>query len=217
MARPRLPCLPQSQRLGTLPTAAVRSVRTCALRRGNQLQQFLRIIQPLFELRPQRLRRQLRGHRYFPRRRVGCHELDLINPDGRILVVAQSLLDLLGEVLRLGTAHGEGAHQPRKVIERNFIGEQNTGKSRSIQQLREAALGLPRLERNAVEKEFVVRDPEQKPSIAALGQCLLQFVPSRLELIFGTLVIHSIKPRVLDQNIEAMQERPGRCATAGIG
>jgi hypothetical protein len=44
----------------------------------------------------------------------------------------------------------------------------------------------------------------------------LEFAPGGLELALGALVVHSIQTRVLDQNIEAVKERPSRRAAAGI-
>jgi hypothetical protein len=46
---------------------------------------------------------------------------------------------------------------------------------------------------------------------------LLEFAPGGLELAFGALMGHSIQPGVLDQNIEAVEERPSGRAAAGIG
>jgi hypothetical protein len=45
----------------------------------------------------------------------------------------------------------------------------------------------------------------------------LEFAPCGLELAFGALVIHSIQPGVLDQNIEAVKKRPSGRAAAGVG
>jgi hypothetical protein len=45
----------------------------------------------------------------------------------------------------------------------------------------------------------------------------LEFLPRGLELTFGALVFNAIKSRVFDQNIEAVEERPRRCAPTGIG
>jgi len=76
---------------------------------------------------------------------------------------------------------------------------------------------LPRFERNAIEQKLVVRNSEQEAGVAAFRQSLLEFLPSGFELTFGALVIYSVEASVLDENIEAMQERARRRATAGIG
>jgi hypothetical protein len=45
----------------------------------------------------------------------------------------------------------------------------------------------------------------------------LEFAPGGLELALGAFVVYSIQPRVLDQNIKAVQERPSGRAAAGVG
>lgn len=82
--------------------------------------------------------------------------------------------------------------------------------------MRESALSLPGFERYAVQQQFVVGHAEQETGVAALGKSLLQLVPSRLELTFRALVARTVEPCVLDQNIEAVQERPGGRVPAGI-
>ncbi len=157
------------------------------------------------------------GNGIFAGRGIGGDELDLIDADRGVLVIAECFLNLLGEVLRFGTAHGKGAHQAGKVVERDLVGEQDAGEPRGGQQLGEAALSLSSLERDAIEKKFVVRNAEQKTSVTALGQRLLEFAPSGLELALGAFVVGSIQPGVLDQNIKAVEERPSGRAAAGIG
>ena len=75
------------------------SARLGAFRCGDQLQQLLWIIEPLFELRTQSLCRNLRCYAYFTRGRIRSDEFDLVNPDGCVLVVTESLLDVLDDVL----------------------------------------------------------------------------------------------------------------------
>ena len=147
---------------------------------------------------------------------IGDDELDFIDADGGILVIAEGFLNLLRKVLGFGATHGKGPDQAGKVVERDLVGEQDAGEPSGGQQLCEGALRLSGFERDAIEKKFVVRDAEQKASVAALGHCLLQFGPGGLELAFGALVVHSIQPGVLDQNIEAVQEGPSGRAAAGV-
>jgi hypothetical protein len=158
----------------------------------------------------------LSGHGNLAGGGIGSDELDFIDANGRILVIADAFLKLLGEVLRFGAAHGKGPNQARKVFERDLVREQDAGEPGGGQQLCEAALGLAGFERDAVEKKLVVGDAEQKTSITALGQRLLELVPGGLELAFRALVVRSIQPRVLDQNIEAVEERPGGRAAVSI-
>jgi len=184
---------------------------------GNQLQKLLRIVQPVPEFGAERLGRKLCGNRKLAGSGIGGDELDFIDADGGILVVAERLLNLLGEVLRFRPAHGKSLGQASKVFDGDLIREQDAREPGGVQQLREAALGLSGFERDAVEKKFVVGDAEQKTGVAALGQCLLEFAPGALKLAFGPFVRHSIQPRVLDQNIEAVEERASGRVAAGIG
>jgi hypothetical protein len=163
------------------------------------------------------LGRELRCQRNLAGRGIGGDELDLIDSDGRILVVADGFFDMPGEVLGFGASQGKGAHQPGKVLERDFAGKHDAGKPGGIQQLCEAALRLSRFERYAIKKKFVVGDAEQKASVAVFGQRLLEFLPCTFELTFRALVSHAVQPGVLHQNIEAVQERPSGRAAADIG
>ncbi len=73
--------------LGTLPRGAPPPLLAPCGRR-DQLQELLWIIQPILEFRTQGLRRQLRRHGEFAGYRIRGDELNLINADGRTLVVA---------------------------------------------------------------------------------------------------------------------------------
>ena len=80
----------------------------------------------------------------------------------------------------------------------------------------ETALGLPRFKRDAIEKKLVVGDPEDKASVSAFGQSLLQLVPRGLELALRPFVICSIEPGVFDEDVETVEETPRARATVGI-
>ena len=101
------------------------TARASTLSGGDQLQHFLRIVQPLLEFGAERLRCELRGDGNFSGRGIGGDELHFVDFDGRILVFAERLLELLGEILRLRSAHGKGGDQTGKVIERNLGGKMN--------------------------------------------------------------------------------------------
>ena len=197
---------------GGARTAGARS-----LSGGDQLQELLRIAEPLFGFGAQSLSGELGGHGNLAGGGIGGDELHFIDADGRILVIAEGVLDLLGEVLGFGAPHGKGADQAGKVVERDLVGEQDAGEPGGGQQLCEAALGLSGFERDAVEQKLVVGNAEQKTSVTALGQRLLQFVPCGLELVHGALVFHAVQPRVLDQNIKAVEKRSSGRAATGIG
>ena len=83
-----------------------------------------------------------------------------------------------------------------------------TGQTCRGQQLREAALRLPRFQRNAIQQKLVIRNAQQKSRIACLRQRRLQFIPGSLELAFGSLVVQAIQPRVLHKNVQAVDKGP---------
>ena len=104
-----------------------------------------------------------------------------------------------------------------KVVERDSGGEHDARQPRRRQQLRESALGLSRLQWNAVKQQFVIRYTQQEAGITGLGQSLLQFAPRHLELSFGALMGYPIKPRVLNEDVQAVKESASRCTSAGVG
>ena len=76
-----------------------------ALRRCNQLQQLLRIVQPLLEFRSEGLRRDLRRHADVAGQRISRHKFHFIDLDCALsAAVAEGFFDLLGDVLRFGTS-----------------------------------------------------------------------------------------------------------------
>jgi hypothetical protein len=184
---------------------------------GNQLQQLLRVIQPFLEFRAERLGGDLRGDGNFAGGGIGGNEFHFINANRRFLGVAQGLLDLLDQVLGLRSAHGKSAHQAREVVARDLRGEMNAGQARHGEQVSKAALGLPRLQRNAVEKKLVVGNPEQESTIAGLGQRLLELFPRGFELSLCALMADAVQTGVLDQNIETVDKGARSRVAVGIG
>ena len=98
-----------------------------ALRSSNELQQFLRIIQPLLELRTESLRGNLRRNGNVACARIRRDKSDFIDPYCGLFIVSKSVLDLLDDILGLGTAHGECPHQARKIIHCDLVGKVNAG------------------------------------------------------------------------------------------
>ena len=104
--------VPPPRTVGTLPDSAaaalgLRRLRHCRLRAfggGNQLQKFLRIVQPLLEFWPETLRRNLGGDGHVAGGRVGGNKFHFINSDRCLFTIAKAVLDLFGDILRLGTA-----------------------------------------------------------------------------------------------------------------
>ncbi len=59
--------------------------------------------------------------------------------------------------------------------------------------------------------------PSTKPVSLRFGERVLQLFPCSLKLAVSALVVGSIQPRVLNEDIETVEERPRRRATSCIG
>ena len=91
----------------------------------------------------------------------------------------------------------------------------DAGQAGGGQQLCEAALRLPGLQRSSVQQEFVFRDTQQEGPFGSLGQAILQFFPGDCELAFGAFVVEAVEADVLHQYVQAVDKRPsGRDPTA---
>src|SRR5262249_11174701 len=85
----------------------------------------------------------------------------------------------------------------------------NAGETRRSQEVGEAALRLARFERNPVEQQLVLRNPEQEGSIPFLGKALLQLVPRNFELALCPLVLKPVQSDVLHQDVQTVNEGAG--------
>src|SRR5580658_7359834 len=86
----------------------------------------------------------------------------------------------------------------------------NAGQACGRQQLREAALRLPGLERDTVQQKPAFRNPQQEPAIAVLGHAQLQLIPGDFELSLSAFVVKTIEADVLYQDIQTVHEGTGR-------
>ena len=122
---------------------------------------------------------------------------------------AQCFFDLLGNIGSLRSRDRKRAHQAHEIFFGHIFGEVQAGQSGGGQQCRKAFFGLAGFQRNSIEQQFVVGNTKQETSIATAGQRRLQFIPRGLELRLGTFVFVAIHPRVLDEDVQAVNERPG--------
>jgi len=83
-----------------------------------------------------------------------------------------------------------------------------TSQTGRAQKLSKAAFCLSRFQRNSIQQQLVVGNTEQEAAFASRGQTVLQFIPGGLKLGFRALVIRPVHARVLDQNIQAVDESP---------
>ena len=118
---------------------------------GDQLQQFLRIVEPLLEFGTQRLCRDLSRHAHLAGRRIGGYKPDLVDADGSVLAVPKSTFDFFNDVLGSGSAQSKCSYQVDELILGDLIRKMNAGQAGRRQQLRKTALRLPGFERNAIE------------------------------------------------------------------
>ena len=124
----------------------------CTFSGGDQLQEFLWLVEPLFELRAERLGCDLGGHADFAGGRIGSHELHFIDLDAGFLVVAQGFFDLLSHVLGFRSRIGESFYQACEVFHRDLGGKMDAGQPSGSQQLRKAALSLTGFQWYAVQQ-----------------------------------------------------------------
>ncbi len=184
-----------------------------ALRRCNQLQKLLGIIQPLLELWSQGLRRDLGCHADITGQRIGRHKLHFIDLDRALFCSAvECFLDLLGHILGFGASYGKGAYQAGKVFDGHIFGKVQAGQAGRTQELPKAAFGLSGFQRNSIQQQFVVGNPQEEAALSSRRQAMLQFVPGGLELRFRSFVIRAVHARIFDQNVQAVHKsaRGGR-------
>ena len=190
--------------------ATDRPARARTFRCGDQLQKFLRIIQPFFEFRSQSLRRNLCRHAYVRRARIRRHKLHFIDPNRRSLAVTERVFNLLHHILSLGSTHGKGANQAGKIVNRHSLGKLNTGQTSRGKKLSKTAFRLSGLERDSIQQQSVLRHAQQKPGVAFFRQSVLQLVPRNFELPLRALMLKTVKPHVLHQDVEAMNKGASR-------
>jgi len=131
------------------------------------------------------------------------------------LPAPERFLDLLGHVLRFRSRDREGAHQADEVFFGGFFREMQARQSCRAQQSCETALGIAGFEWNPIQQQFVVGDAQQKPAVSVGGQRVLQLFPGGFKLRFRALVVVAVHPRVLNQDVQAMDKRARRgCACA---
>ncbi len=104
----------------------------------------------MLELWTKRLGGDLSSDGHLARGRIGSDEFHLIDLDRGASAIAQGFLDLFGDVHSLGAADREGAHQARKILDRDLIGKVDTRQACRGQQLCKTAFGLTGLDWNSV-------------------------------------------------------------------
>jgi hypothetical protein len=73
--------------------------------------------------------------------------------------------------------------------------------------LSEAAFGLPRFKGYAIQQEAVVRNSQEETTVR---QPVLKLIPRDFKLAFGALVLKTIKPNVLHQDVQAVNKSASR-------
>ena len=212
----RVRCIAEGHH-GNSRSAGCSASRVRAFRGCDQLQQFLRIVQPLLEFGAERLCRDLRRNAHIAGQRVGSHELHFINLDGAaFFVFAQRFLDLLGNVLRLRSRNRECADQAREVFDGDVFREVKAGQSCGRQQRRKAALRVSGFERDPIEQQFIVRHAQQETRVPRGRKTILQLIPRGFELRLRAFVVIAIHPRILNEDVQAVNKRSRRGGTCTL-
>ena len=60
---------------------------------------------------------------------------------------------------------------------------------------------------NSIQQQLVIGNTQQKSGVSPGGKRGLQFVPRDFELRFGAFVFKTVHPRILDENVQAVDER----------
>ena len=183
--------------------------------REDELQQFLRVIEPRLHLRSVRAQR-LRGHLHRGLHaghcRILAHEPHFIHADSGIAF--EGCAQLLGQRARRGwRAAGPGgkrADEPRQAGLRALRREHDAGDSRAGNQPRKTLFRRRGFQRYAVQVELVAVRSQQQASSTLSVQHGTQFVPRNFKLRRGARVAELIQPRELQQNIQAADKGP-RC------
>ena len=179
---------------------------------GDQLQQFLRVAEPVLHrigVGAQGLRgEQTRGQRIA----LGGVFRDETNfVDSNVWNAGQRRFQLLGQDRGLGIVRGESAHQPFEVFLRDARRELNAGEACGRKQLGKAALGGGSINGHAIEQKLRAGGAQQQAGFIGDGNRLVQFVPCGIELLGCARMIKAVEPRIFEQNVEAAYEGARGC------
>ena len=182
-----------------------------SLRRGDQFQKLLWIVQPIFELivvLPEGGRGELRRETRFLQTRVGGYETHFVDADS--LRARQRLLQLLREFRRLRFPGRECPRKPAEFLRSKRREELHAGEARGGKQLRKLFFRRRAFERNPVQEKLGTAGPEQQAVLAARGDSHAKLTPSGVKLLRCAHVLEAVKTRELQENVQTSNKRSPR-------
>src|SRR5882672_2984504 len=200
----------------TRTTATTNSAATAAasaLCGKNHLQQFIRIIEKVFELvalRSKHFRSQLRRDFCASYGRIFSDIANLVDLDA--VVSSERGLQLFSKRSRLRVASGKCTHESRELLLCETRRKVNTRDAGGGKQLRETALCGGGAQRHTVQQNLLTRSAEQKTAVGALIESRTQLFPCCFKLRSGPYVTELVQTRELKQNVEAAHKLPRSCS-----
>jgi hypothetical protein len=177
---------------------------------GDKFQQFLRIIQPFFEivLFAEGSGCELRGDAGVLQARIGGHEANFIQADA--LGAGERGFELNGEFRWLSFAGWKGARKSADFFLRNRGKELNAGEPCGGKQLGELFFGGSAFEGNAIEQELRAGGAEHQAVVGSRGDSSPEFVPRDVQLFGSAGVLEAVQAGELQEYVKASYEGPTR-------
>src|SRR5579884_925949 len=207
-------CANSTSSADALPESAHGSRRACflrSLRRGNQFEQLLRIVEPPFKLILVGSKRgggKLRGHIGVFQAGIGGDKTDFIDSDA--VHPGEPRLQLLRQFRGLRFPGGKGAREARQLFLSDRRKKLNACQARCGEQLGKLFFRRRAFERNSIQQELRARRSEQESCVRSLQNGGLQLLPGSLKLLHSATVLVAVEAGELQQNIEAAHERAAR-------
>lgn len=184
------------------------------LRRRDQLQQLLWVVQPFLELIlvvvPQRRGGNLRRHARFLQPRIRGHEANFIDADS--LRARQRSLQLLREFRWFGLSSGKRSRESRQLFLVDAREKLHAGQARRGQQLCKLSFSRRTFQRHAIQQKLRTRRAQQQTALYFQRNGFVQLLRSNLELFERTDMVMAVQSGKLQQDIQASYESAsGRC------
>jgi hypothetical protein len=179
------------------------------LRRGNQLEQFLRVIEPFLKLVlvfAERGGRKLCGHAGIFQTRVRRDKADLIQ--AYALGAGECGFQLYGKFRGLCFACRKRTGKPANLFLCDGGEKLNAGESGSGKQLSELLFGGSAFQGNAVKQQLRTSRAQHEARVRPSGNGLVQLTPGDVQLFDSTAVLETVQTGKLQENVQASYEGP---------
>jgi hypothetical protein len=181
------------------------------LRRGDEFQQFLRIIEPLLKIVlvfAEGSGRKLRGNAGVFQARIRRDETDLVQTNA--LRACKRGLQLYGKFGGFCFAGWKGAGKTANFLLCDGGEKLNAGKAGSGEQLSELFFCGSAFQGNAIQQQLRAGGTEHQPVVRTCGNCRAELVPGDVQLFGGTGVLETVQTGKLQEYVKASYEGPSR-------